>query len=112
MPTEVVHQTARGAGPGHKKCYQGAGRRGPFIATPPRPASWGTFPTWLAILTHMAPHPLWVVDLTYINLIRRHPPALTRDHTYARPCSAPARSTAHCPKSAGLKPVPTAAPLL
>jgi hypothetical protein len=31
----------------------------------------------------MAPNLLWVVDLTYINLIRRHRAALTRDHTGA-----------------------------
>ncbi len=28
-----------------------------------------------------------------------HRPALTSDHTFARPCSAPARSTSRCPKA-------------
>ncbi len=62
------------------------------------------FPDLACGLTVMALNLLWIADLTYINLIRRHRPALTRDHTFAPPRSAPARSNFALPKSAGLKP--------
>jgi hypothetical protein len=52
----------------------GAGRRGPFIASPPRPVSWRSSPDLASGLNGPAPNLLWMVNLTYIDLIRHHRP--------------------------------------
>jgi hypothetical protein len=103
----VIHQLPAGRHGATKKAAQCAGPQPPFHASPPRPASWRSCPTGRATLTVMALNLLWIANLTYIYLISRHRPALTREHTFQRGLLVRQPRVLRAAKSAGLKPRPS-----